>query len=91
MKKRLIGLVTSDKCSKTRRVEVARLYRHPKYGKIVRSRTICHVHDEENTAHTGDTVEIIETRPLSKTKRWQLLRIVKSGSGTPAAEEVQVP
>jgi small subunit ribosomal protein S17 len=91
MKKRMIGLVTSDKCSKTRRVEVARLYRHPKYGKIVRSRTICHVHDEENAAHTGDTVEIVETRPLSKTKRWQLLRIVKSGSGTPAVEEVQVP
>ena len=91
MKKQLTGLVTSDKRNKTRRVEVERLYRHPKYGKIVRSRTICHVHDEENAAHTGDTVEIVETRPLSKTKRWQLLRIVKSGAGTPAVEEVQVP
>jgi small subunit ribosomal protein S17 len=91
MKKRLIGLVTSDKRNKTRRVEVDRLYRHPKYGKIVRSRTICHVHDEENTAKEGDTVEIIETRPLSKTKRWDLLRIVKSGSTAPAVEEVQVP
>lgn len=91
MKKRLIGVVTSDKCNKTRRVEVERLYRHPKYGKTVRSRTICHVHDEENSAHEGDTVEIVETRPLSKTKRWQLLRIVKSGSATPAVEEVQVP
>ncbi len=91
MKKRLIGVVTSAKCSKTRRVEVERLYRHPKYGKIVRSRTICHVHDEENSAREGDTVEIVETRPLSRTKRWQLLRIVKSGAGTPAVEEVQVP
>jgi small subunit ribosomal protein S17 len=87
MKKRLIGVVTSDKRSKTRRVEVARLYRHPKYGKIVRSRTICHVHDEQNTAKEGDTVEIVETRPLSKTKRWQLLRIVKPGSSALALEE----
>ena len=60
MKKRMIGVVTSDKCNKTRRVEVERLYRHPKYGKTVRSRTICHVHDEENTAKEGDTVEIVE-------------------------------
>ncbi len=86
------GLVTSDKRNKTRRVEVERLYRHPKYGKIVRSRTICHVHDEENPAKEGDTVEIVESRPLSKTKRWQ------SGphrqgriAGAPAVEEVQVP
>jgi small subunit ribosomal protein S17 len=91
MKKRMIGVVTSDKCSKTRRVEVERLYRHPKYGKIVRSRTICHVHDEENSAREGDTVEIVETRPLSKTKRWQLLRVVKSSSTPPAVEEVQLP
>jgi small subunit ribosomal protein S17 len=91
MKKRMIGVVTSDKCSKTRRVEVERLYRHPKYGKIVRSRTICHVHDEQNSAREGDTVEIVETRPLSKTKRWQLLRVVKSSSTPPAVEEVQVP
>jgi small subunit ribosomal protein S17 len=91
MKKRLTGLVTSDKRNKTRRVEVERLYRHPKYGKIVRSRTICHVHDEENTAKEGDTVEIVETRPLSKTKRWSLLRIVKSGSGAPSVDEVPLP
>lgn len=86
-KKRLIGVVTSDKRNKTRRVEVERLYRHPKYGKIVRSRTVCQVHDEQNSAKEGDTVEIVETRPLSKTKRWQLLRIVKAGSAA-AAEEV---
>jgi small subunit ribosomal protein S17 len=91
MKKRMIGVVTNDKCNKTRRVEVERLYRHPKYGKTVRSRTICHVHDEENSAREGDTVEIVESRPLSKLKRWQLLRIVKSSSTPPAVEEVPVP
>lgn len=81
MKKRLIGIVTSDKCSKTRRVEVERIYRHPKYGKTIRGRTVCHVHDEENAARAGDTVEIIESRPHSKTKRWELVRVVQ-----PAAE-----
>ena len=92
MKKRLIGVVTSAKCSKTRRVEVERLYRHPKYGKIVRSRTICHVHDEDNSAHEGDTVEIVESRPLSKTKRWQSAPHREGRvAGTPAVEEVQVP
>jgi small subunit ribosomal protein S17 len=91
MKKHLTGVVTSDKRNKTRRVEVERLYRHPKYGKIVRSRTICHVHDEENAAKEGDTVEIVETRPLSKTKRWQLLRIVKTGLQAPAVDEVALP
>jgi small subunit ribosomal protein S17 len=88
MKKRLIGVVTSDKRNKTRRVEVDRLYRHPKYGKIVRSRTICHVHDEQNSAKEGDTVEIVESRPLSKQKRWDLLRIVKSSTMPAAAEDV---
>ena len=78
MKKRLTGIVTSAKMNKSRRVEVARLFRHPRYGKIVRGRTVCHVHDENNETKVGDTVEIVESRPLSKTKRWQLLRIVKT-------------
>lgn len=73
----LEGVVTSDKMAKTRRVEVQRLVRHPKYGKYVKQRTICYVHDEQNTSHLGDTVEIIESRPLSKTKRWELVKIVK--------------
>ena len=58
MKKRLTGIVTSDKMNKSLRVEVARLYRHAQYGKIVRGRTICHVHDEENQAKVGDTVTL---------------------------------
>ncbi len=77
MRKRLIGVVTSDKRDKTLRVEIQRLYRHPRYGKIVRGRTVCHVHDEKNEARENDIVEIIESRPRSKTKRWDLVRIVK--------------
>jgi small subunit ribosomal protein S17 len=72
----LQGTVTRDKMSKTRRVEVERLVRHPKYGKFVKRRTICYAHDENNESHLGDKVEIIESRPLSKLKRWQLVRIV---------------
>jgi small subunit ribosomal protein S17 len=77
MRTTLQGIVTSDKCEKTRRVEVRRLYRHPKYGKIVRDRTICHVHDEQNESHEGDTVEIVESRPRSRQKRWELVRIIE--------------
>jgi small subunit ribosomal protein S17 len=73
----LQGIVTRDKTSKTRRVEVERLVRHPKYGKYVKQRTVCYAHDEKNESHLGDTVEIIESRPLSKLKRWQLVTIVK--------------
>lgn len=76
MRKRAIGTVTRDKTLKTRRVEVPRLYRHKKYGKTLRAKTICYVHDEKNESHVGDLVEIIESRPLSKTKRWNLVRIV---------------
>lgn len=72
-----IGVVTSDKCSKTRRVEIARLVKHPKYGKFVKRRTVCHVHDEENESANGDTVEIQESRPLSRLKRWALVRVVE--------------
>ena len=73
----LEGIVTGDKTSKTRRVEVQRLVRHPKYGKFVKRRTVCYAHDEKNESHLGDTVEIIESRPLSKLKRWELVKVVK--------------
>jgi small subunit ribosomal protein S17 len=76
MKKTLTGTVTSDKCSKTRRVEVRFDFRHRKYGKIVRGRTVCHVHDEQDQSHQGDVVEIVECRPRSALKRWELVRIV---------------
>ncbi len=70
------GIVTSDKMNKTRRVEIPRLVKHQRYGKYIRRRTICHVHDENNESRLGDTVEIMETRKLSKTKCWRLVRIV---------------
>lgn len=78
MKKVLVGTVAGDKMDKSLRVEIERRNRHPKYGKIVRSRTVCHVHDEENQAKVGDVVEIVECRPRSKTKRWELVRIVEA-------------
>ena len=76
-KRQTIGRVTSDKMQKTRVVEIPRLVRHPKYGKYVRKRTLCYVHDENNESGYGDTVEIIESRPLSKKKRWELVRVVE--------------
>ena len=64
-----IGKVKSDKMQKTRVVEIPRKVRHPKYGKFVRQRTICYVHDENNESSKGDTVKIIEAAPTSKKKR----------------------
>ncbi len=65
---------------KTRRVEIARLVKYPKYGKIVRRRTVCYVHDEQEQSAMGDTVEIIECRPMSKLKRWNLVSVVSKGN-----------
>lgn len=76
----VIGVVTSDKASKMRRVEIDRTVPHPQYGKFVKRRTICHVHDENNESHAGDRVEIKESRPLSKLKRWTLLRVVEKST-----------
>jgi small subunit ribosomal protein S17 len=76
-KKVAVGVVTSDKMEKTRVVEIARLVKHPKYGKFTRSKTKCYVHDESGEASIGDTVEIIESRPYSKLKRWELVRVVE--------------
>jgi small subunit ribosomal protein S17 len=82
-----IGMVASDKMSKTRRVVVERLVPHPKYGKMMRKRTVCHAHDEDNSSHKGDLVEIMETRPLSKMKRWRIIRIVRPGAQQALAGE----
>jgi small subunit ribosomal protein S17 len=76
-KKVALGVVTSDKMKKTRRVEIERVNQHPKYGKFIRQRTICYVHDEGEESSLGDQVEIIEAPPISKTKRWQLVRVVE--------------
>ena len=79
---RKVGIVKSDKRDKTRKVAIDFSARHPKYGKYVRRRTVLHVHDEKNESRIGDTVEIAECRPVSKTKSWVLTRVVKKG--TPA-------
>jgi len=84
MKRTLVGTVASDKAAKTLRVEIERRFRHKKYGKIVRGRTVCHVHDEDEQAVTGDLVEIIEAPPRSKTKRWDLVRVVKKAEDVSA-------
>src|ERR1051325_2692291 len=71
------GVVASDKGNKTIKVVVNYQTRHPKYGKYLKRRTVLHAHDEKNEAREGDTVEIAECRPLSKTKHHRLLRIVQ--------------
>ena len=76
-----VGVVTSDKMNKTRRVEIPRLVKHARYGKYIRRRTICHVHDENNESKQGDMVEIVESRPYSKTKHWRLIRVVTRAAG----------
>jgi small subunit ribosomal protein S17 len=79
----LIGVVTAANNAKTRRVEVAYREQHPKYGKFIKKRTVCYAHDENNEAGLGDTVEIVESRPLSRTKRWRLVKVtVKAPSRT---------
>jgi small subunit ribosomal protein S17 len=72
------GVVVSDKADKTRVVSVQRTVRHARYEKIVRRRSKFYVHDEKNESHVGDLVEIMGTRPLSKLKRWRLVRVVKT-------------
>ena len=76
-KREAIGKVKSDKMNKTRVVEIPRLVKHPKYGKFIRKRTTCYVHDENNESGFGDTVKIIEHAPLSKKKRWKLVEVVE--------------
>ena len=74
-----VGVVTSDKMAKTRVVEIPRLVKHAVYGRYVRRKTVCYVHDETEQSSQGDTVEIIESRPRSRTKRWELVRVVEKG------------
>jgi small subunit ribosomal protein S17 len=71
------GVVTSDKADKTITVRVDSARRHRRYKKIVRRHTTFHAHDESNEAHEGDLVRIVESRPLSATKRWRLVEVVE--------------
>lgn len=76
-RKREIGYVTSDKMTKTRVVEVVEHHKHPLYGKFLKRTNKYHIHDENNESKAGDKVMIIETRPLSKTKRWRLMKVLE--------------
>jgi small subunit ribosomal protein S17 len=76
MRKTRIGLVVSDKMQKTVVVAIERRVPHPVYGKMMTRTTRLKAHDEENQAKAGDTVRIMETRPMSKDKRWRLVEIV---------------
>ena len=80
MQKTRIGLVVSDKMNKTRVVAVERTFRHPRYARVIKRTTRFKAHDERNEAHVGDRVLIIETRPLSKDKRWRIKEILERAS-----------
>ncbi|NCI49887.1 30S ribosomal protein S17 [Sediminibacterium roseum] len=77
LRKTRTGVVTSDKMDKTITVAVERKVKHPIYGKFVKKTTKFHAHDEKGECTIGDIVKIMETRPLSKTKRWRLVEIVE--------------
>jgi len=79
-RKTRVGRVVSDKMEKTRVVAVERFIRHPRYQRVVRKTKRFKVHDEENVAHVGDTVLIVETRPLSKDKRWRVIEVLERAS-----------
>ena len=77
LRKTRVGLVVSNKMDKTIVVAVVDNVKHPIYGKIIKRTLKLHAHDEENTCNIGDKVEVMETRPLSKTKRWRLVEIIE--------------
>jgi small subunit ribosomal protein S17 len=71
------GTVVSDKADKTITVRIEVVRRHRRYGKVIRSTSTMHAHDERNDAHTGDLVRVVESRPLSRTKRWRLVEVLE--------------
>jgi small subunit ribosomal protein S17 len=77
LRKERVGVVTSDKMDKTITVSVERRMKHPMYGKFVKKTKKFHAHDEKNECGQGDTVRIMETRPLSKSKNWRLVEIIE--------------
>ena len=77
LRKERVGVVTSDKMEKSIVVSVERKVKHPKYGKFVKKTTKFVAHDENNDCHLGDTVRIMETRPLSKSKNWRLVEVIE--------------
>ena len=77
LRKTRVGYVVSDKMDKTVVIAIVDNVKHPIYGKIIKRTLKVHAHDEENVCGIGDKVEIMETRPLSKTKRWRLVKIIE--------------
>ena len=77
LRKTRVGKVVSDKMEKTVVVAIEDNVKHPTYGKIIKRTSKVHAHDENNECQIGDKVEVMETRPLSKTKRWRLVRIIE--------------
>ena len=76
-RKARVGLVVSDRRDRTISVQVATSYKHPRYHKVVRKTAVYHAHDQENHARVGDTVRIVETRPISRQKRWRMTEILE--------------
>lgn len=89
MRKTKIGVVISDKMDKTITVKVDRIAFHPIYKKMLRQATTFKVHDEKESAKVGDTVKIQETRPLSKTKCWRLIEVVKKAQHVSTSEPAE--
>ena len=87
MTKQRVGIVLSNKMQKTIVVQIKRKAPHALYGKVIEKAAKFKVHDEKNEARTGDTVKIVETRPLSKEKRWRLLEILSRGTDTQSAAD----
>lgn len=85
-RKRLVGSVVSDKMDKTVVVRVERLVRHPRYGKVLRRAKKYKAHDEGNACRVGDVVRIVESRPLSRQKRWTVEEVLKRTAAGAAAE-----
>ncbi|MFQ6099840.1 MAG: 30S ribosomal protein S17 [Anaerolineae bacterium] len=88
-KKRLTGRVVSDKMDKTVVVRVERLVRHPRYGKVLRRSKKYKAHDEENACRVGDVVRIVESRPLSREKRWRVEEVLRRAEAGVLAEVAQ--
>lgn len=88
-RKEKIGYVVSTKMAKTIVVEVDRQKAHPKYKRVIAKSKKFYAHDEQNTARTGDVVRIVETRPLSKLKRWRLTEVIRRAAIVPGSEKME--
>ncbi|MGQ0644477.1 MAG: 30S ribosomal protein S17 [Elusimicrobiota bacterium] len=90
-RKAIEGVVVSDRMDKTRAVRIIRRFRHPLYQKVLTRHTKVYAHDEKNETRTGDQVALMETRPLSKLKRWRVVEILKKGRAEEAAAAAPKP